>query len=189
MLRSEHVTQLVLHEMEAITEGRRSTVSSLGEKMTTTPTRGRVWPSRLFLCIIIADALVLIAGTIIDILLQYDFYLACGIAVAGTITFVSLLYHSLVIREGSKSDGVRDSIACSFLFVYLLLVIYSVFFASSNTNSHPAPETETLLNSFTTATSIVIGFYFATGTVDKFAKSRKSKSKEPPVNVGQDSEV
>jgi hypothetical protein len=82
---------------------------------------------------------------------------------------------------------VRDAIACTFLLVYIILVIYGVFFAHPGPGVAvaPYPEATALINSFTTVASVVIGFYFAAGTADKFVRSRRrsEKSESEPGSV------
>jgi len=131
-------------------------------------------PGPLFAAIAVADSVVIAAGTIIDEVANRSFYLACGFSIAAVILLVGLLYHALTIRKGNITDGIRDAIACTFLLVYLLLVVYAVFFKTASPNETLSPQTTSLLASFTSVTAIVVGFYFATGSFDKFVEHRKT---------------
>lgn len=138
-------------------------------------------PSRLFFAIALVASVALAGGTAIDLASGgIDFYLACGIAIAGLVLFIGLIYHAVAYREESKTDGIRDAIACAFLAVYLVLVIYTVFFSTAPKNSSVYPQTSSLLSSFTSVTAIVVGFYFATGTVDKYIERRKAHDVNKP---------
>ena len=119
--------------------------------------------------------LAITAGTIFDIAAGgKDFYLACGICIAALVLFVGLIYHAVAIRPADHTtDGIRDAIACAFLGVYLVLVIYTVFFSNAPKNTAIYPQTSSLLSSFTTVAAIVVGFYFGTGTVDKYIERQK----------------
>jgi hypothetical protein len=138
-------------------------------------------PTTLFLSIALVAVLALAAGTFIDIAVGgQDFYLACGIAIAALVLFIGLIYHAVTYRDGPKTDGIRDAIACAFLAVYLVLVIYTVFFSNAPKNAAVYPQTSSLLSSFTSVTAIVVGFYFATGTVDKYIGRRKADDVDKP---------
>jgi hypothetical protein len=129
------------------------------------------------------DVLALAVTVPINLALGVDAIEALGIAVVGVATFIALLYHALEVRR--STDGVRDAIAGAFVLVYLLLVIFATFFVSGG--GQPNPETVTLLNSFTTIAAVVLGFYFTTGTVDKYLSQRRpKKSKQNWATVHRD---
>lgn len=133
-------------------------------------------PWALFLSIALVDCVILAAATIVDIRTDHDFYLACGICIAAIMLFVGMIYHALTVRKDRVTDGVRDAIACTFILVYLLLVVYTLFFKNAPANTELFPQTSTLLSSFTSVAAVVVGFYFATGSLDKFIESRKEPS-------------
>jgi hypothetical protein len=138
-------------------------------------------PSKLFFAIALVASLALTAGTAVDLATGgVDFYLACGIAIAALVLFIGLIYHAVAYREGSKTDGIRDAIACAFLAVYLVLVIYTVFFSNAPKDSSVYPQTSSLLSSFTSVAAIVVGFYFVTGTADKYIERRKARDVNKP---------
>jgi hypothetical protein len=128
----------------------------------------------LFIFMVVTDIASLVTGTVLDLTLDRDFYLACGISITAVVTVTGLLFHGIAIEGATRTDAVRNTIACSFLLIYLLLVIYSIFFASNK--QPPSPETVTLLNSFTTMATVVFGFYFTAGSVDKYIESRRETS-------------
>ncbi len=98
-----------------------------------------------------------------------DIYEGLGVAVVSIATFFALLYHAMEVRR--SAEAVRDAIAGSFVLVYLLLVILTTWFVGGAPPLDPAAVT--LLNSFTTVAGVVLGFYFATGTVDKYLSGRR----------------
>ena len=145
--------------------------------------RKSIRPWVLFLSIAVMDSLIMGAATFVDLATQQDFFLACGITIAAIILFTGLIYHALVLRKGRTSDGVRDAIACTFVLVYLVLVVYTVFFRNAPVHTTLFPQTTALLSSFTSVSAIVVGFYFTTGSFDKFIENRRSSSDPGQVNT------
>lgn len=105
---------------------------------------------------LVTQSVVLITGTILNIITQYDYSLAASISIC----LATLTYHGLTQRE-DKVDGVRDAMACSFVVAYLTLVTYATFWPTPGPGEgQPYPQTTTLLNSFTTLVGVVAAFYF-----------------------------
>jgi cytochrome bd-type quinol oxidase subunit 2 len=119
----------------------------------------------------------IIMGTVLDVSLNLDYYLACGIGMSGAVVLIGLLYHA-DMSPRPTADGVRDALAVSFFLVYLLLVIFSVYSAGPvDQNGHPVTNPETtkaLLGSFSSVATVVVSAYFVTGSVDKFTQSRRA---------------
>jgi Na+/proline symporter len=130
-------------------------------------------------------------GTALDVSLNLDYYLACGIGMSGAVVLIGLLYHADVSRRPT-ADGVRDALAVSFFLVYLLLVIFSIYSVGPvDQNGQPLTNPETtkaLLSSFSSVATVVVSAYFVTGSVDKFTESRRATDggKSRPTDQNKD---
>ena len=150
---------------------------------------GTVRASSLFLAIAVVDSLAIGTGTYLDIRLDEDFYLAGGISIAGIALFIGLIYHALTLRKGRTSDGVRDAVACAFLAIYIILVTFAVFFSNAPAHTNVYPQTSSLLSSFTSIAAVVVSFYFATGSVDKFIERKVPDSDTQSEPTGKPDDV
>lgn len=105
--------------------------------------------------------------------------LESGAALIAVTTFVGIW---LIQRQRSFSDTLGDmraAIAGSFILVYLVIVVWSAFFAYGNAGPLNVLSS-TLITNFTVLTGVVIASYFATATANTIAASRQDKRQEKP---------
>ncbi|MBO0882456.1 MAG: hypothetical protein J2P17_19415 [Mycobacterium sp.] len=102
-----------------------------------------------------------------------DFGYICGAGVLAVVTFYAVWSYERHTRDSTSADAMREAIAASFVLVYLLLVIWAIFFndVPSGSGEQTNPITKDLLQSFTYVTGVVVGFYFASVAVGKFARN------------------
>jgi hypothetical protein len=99
------------------------------------------------------------------------FEIAYGVAAVATF----LLLMAIALDPKQDRFQFRELISTSFIIVYLLLVTETIFFHKK------LPEgnfTATLISNFTTLTGVVVGAYFGTNAVEKFAESRARSNED-----------
>lgn len=107
--------------------------------------------------------------------------LESGAALIAVTTFVGIW---LIQRQRSSSDtlmDMRSAIAGSFILVYLVMVVWSAFFAYGNSGQLNVLSS-TLITNFTVLAGVVIAFYFATSAASSIAASRRSSKEEEAKN-------
>lgn len=139
-------------------------------------------PLSLRVLIVITLVIVIIAPVITDFYNGHKAPMAGAVAVAGLVTFGSVLYYLTSIKNYSIPESVRHTIASTFLIVYLLLVTYNTFFNGCGPNvtncSAVTGVTSTLLSNFTTLAGVVVAFYFGSITIEKVTENRIKRESE-----------
>lgn len=92
-------------------------------------------------------------------------------------TFYGIWSYERTVQGEPGAKAMRDAIAASVVLMYLVLVAWSVFFASGGPSN---TVTSQLLTSFTSITGVVVAFYFTSVTVDQVTRTRR---RQEPVNV------
>jgi hypothetical protein len=103
--------------------------------------------------------------------------LESGAALIAVTTFIGICF---IQRKRSSSDtlvDMRSAIAGSFILVYLVMVVWSAFFAYGNSGQLNVLSS-TLITNFTVLAGIVIGFYFTTSAATSIAASRRGGKHE-----------
>jgi hypothetical protein len=96
-------------------------------------------------------------------------------------TFYGIWSYERTVQGEPGAKAMRDAIAASVVLMYLVLVSYSVFFASGGPQN---TITSQLLPSFTSITGVVVAFYFTSVTFDQVTRNRQRRE---PVSPPRDS--
>lgn len=135
--------------------------------------RDRVWVR-----VLLPDAIVLIAAPVIEYFTWNhlntfkDRGYIIGLSLVGLFTFWGIWSYERTVRNQSGSVAMRDAIAATVILLYLVMLSWALFFGSTPGSLNPI--TAELLQSFTSVTSIVVGFYFGSVTISQFAGRRNN---------------
>jgi hypothetical protein len=103
--------------------------------------------------------------------------LESGAALIAVTTFAGIW---LIQRQRSSSDtlvDMRSAIAGSFILVYMVMVVWSAFFAYGNSGQLNILSS-TLITNFTVLAGVVIAFYFATSAASAIAADRRNSNEQ-----------
>lgn len=103
--------------------------------------------------------------------------LESGAALIAVTTFVGIW---LIQRQRSSSDtsvDMRSAIAGSFILVYMVMVVWSAFFAYGNSGQLNVLSS-TLITNFTVLAGVVVASYFTASAASAIAADRRSSSKQ-----------
>jgi hypothetical protein len=93
-----------------------------------------------------------------------------GLSLLGLFTFWGIWSYERTVRGEPGSVAMRDAIAASVVLLYLVTLSWTLFFGSDpNGSGQLNPITDSMLKSFTSLTSVVVGFYFGSVAVGQFA--------------------
>ena len=106
--------------------------------------------------IAVLDVLLAAAGSLLSYFFEFaDMPLATSLGIATVVTFFGLIHYSNGREE--RGFGFREALAASFFTLYLLVVASVIFF---RTGQELTPLGKAMLDSFTTLTTVIAGFYF-----------------------------
>jgi hypothetical protein len=104
----------------------------------------------------VVDVVVVTAGSLISFFFEFaDMPLATALGIATVVTFFGLIHYANGREE--RGFGFREALAASVFTLYLLVVASVIFF---RTGAGLTQLGRAMLESFTTLTTVVAGFYF-----------------------------
>ncbi|MHA7291296.1 hypothetical protein ACX80V_16830 [Arthrobacter sp. MDT3-24] len=105
-----------------------------------------------------------------------DLGYAVGLTLLGLFTFWGIWSYERTVRGEPGSVAMRDAIAATVVLVYLVVLSWALFFGYLPDPIDPSkprplnPVTAAMLTSFTSVTSVVVGFYFGSVALGQFAE-------------------
>lgn len=134
----------------------------------------RRWRKKLVVGVLAFDVAVAIIGPVVDtVFWETPHYtgLMSGSAAIGLVTLVGFIFILRSMRGVSATDAVRDSIAVSFVAVFLVIIGWAAFYSGYPGKDLP-PLAAGLLPNFISLVGVVLAFYFGTTSVDKFVEAK-----------------
>jgi hypothetical protein len=137
---------------------------------------------KILVAIAVADVVLAAGGTLTAHLFTLaDMPLALAFSTATVLTFFGLIHYARFREPGDF--GFREALAGALFTLYLLVVSNVIFF---RVGASLPPLAETMVENFTTLTTVVAGFYFGGKAIEgavRASGARRSTSGEPAADT------